>query len=77
MIGPLIDFGGWLYGYCTDFCINLANLLGVSYYEVNTLMFCVIFPVATAGLLALYLVQRVRLAIALKRAVQPPPTRGR
>ena len=70
MIGSLIQFGGWLYGYCTDFCINLANLIGLSYYEVNTVVFCVLFPAATMGLMLVYLVQRTRLAALKKRAVK-------
>lgn len=70
MIGTLIRFGGWFYGYCTDFCINLANITGLSYYEVNTALFCVVFPVATIGLLLVYIVQRFRLAAARKGAGQ-------
>ncbi len=34
----------FLYVYCTDFIINLANILGVSYYEVNTMLFCIFYP---------------------------------
>jgi hypothetical protein len=33
-----------LYWYCTDFCINAANLLGITYVEFNFLLFIVIFP---------------------------------
>ncbi|WP_225034695.1 hypothetical protein [Winogradskyella sp. SM1960] len=40
----LISVGGNLYVYCTDFTINLANLTGTSYYEVNFFFFCVLFP---------------------------------
>ena len=32
------------YVYCTDFVINLANLTGASYYEVNFFLFCVLYP---------------------------------
>jgi len=32
------------YVYCTDFVINLANLTGTSYYEVNFFLFCVLYP---------------------------------
>ena len=49
----LIQLGGNAYAYCTDFCINIANVLGLSYYEVNLVMFCVIFPLATPGLFGL------------------------
>ncbi|MEM9928287.1 MAG: hypothetical protein AAF840_00580 [Bacteroidota bacterium] len=53
----LID---WLYVYCTDFIINLANLLGWSYYEVNVLIFCFGYPVLLGGAIMLYTVQRRR-----------------
>jgi hypothetical protein len=33
-----------LYWYCTDFCINAANLLGISYVEFNFILFLVVFP---------------------------------
>jgi formate-dependent nitrite reductase membrane component NrfD len=47
--------------YCTDFMINLANLTGLSYYEVNALLFLFIWPTLTAGLSLLLIVQKVRL----------------
>ena len=33
-----------IYWYCTDFCINMANLLGISYVEFNFLLFLVALP---------------------------------
>jgi hypothetical protein len=33
-----------IYIYLTDFTINLANLLGISYEDINALIFCVGFP---------------------------------
>ena len=50
-----------LYVYCTDFIINLANLTGSSYYEMNAIIFCFIYPLLTVGFLVLYWVQRRRL----------------
>lgn len=47
--------------YCTDFVINLSNLLNWSYYEVNTFLFCFLWPLVTVFLLIVYLRQRVRL----------------
>jgi len=40
-------YGGELYWYCTDFCINAANLLGISYVEFNFILFLIIFPLVT------------------------------
>ena len=55
------------YLYCTDFCINIANVLGISYYEANYVMFCLIFPGATLGLFGLWVVQKMRYKRALKK----------
>ncbi|MCR9100014.1 MAG: hypothetical protein NXI25_08695 [bacterium] len=43
------------YVYCTDFIINVANGTGLSYFEVNALLFVLVWPVVTFGLLG-YLV---------------------
>ena len=40
----LIDWAYFLYGYCTDFVINLANILHLSYYEINFILFCLLYP---------------------------------
>ena len=53
-------FVGSVYGYCTDFVINIANLLGLSYYEVNALIFVIIWPLLTVALVVLFVVQMVR-----------------
>ena len=37
----LLEF---LYWYCTDLCINLANLLGISYVEFNMGLFLILLP---------------------------------
>ena len=64
-----------VFTYCTDFMINLANLTGLSYYEVNALLFCLTWPVLTVALLMLFIVQNIRLHRARKarhyRAVAP------
>jgi hypothetical protein len=46
MIFKLISF---LYNYCTDFVINLANFIGLSYYEINFILFCVVYPTLIVG----------------------------
>ncbi|WNJ18319.1 hypothetical protein [Pontibacter sp. G13] len=45
----------WIYWYCTDFCINMANLLGVSYVEFNMALFLLAFP----GLLVILLLLNI------------------
>ncbi len=44
-----------IYAYCTDFVINLANILNLSYYEVNFILFCILFPAAFLTALFYYL----------------------
>jgi hypothetical protein len=56
----LAVFGGFIYAYCTDFIINLANIFSLSYYEVNFIIFCLIYPVLIFGTLGLYVIQRER-----------------
>jgi hypothetical protein len=50
-----------LYVYCTDFVINLANILNLSYYEVNAILFCFLYPLLIIGLTMLYFIQKRRL----------------
>lgn len=50
-----------VFNYCTDFVINLANITGLSYYEINTLLFIVLRPLLTVVLGLLLLVQKIRL----------------
>jgi len=50
-----------LYVYCTDFIINLANILNLSYYEINLIIFCFLYPLLIVGLIAIYLFQKRRL----------------
>ncbi|MEO1259146.1 MAG: hypothetical protein AAFZ15_10135 [Bacteroidota bacterium] len=52
--------GAAIYVYCTDFIINLANMLGLSYYEVNALIFCFAYPVLIILLIVLYFFQKRR-----------------
>lgn len=54
--------GGHIYAYCTDFVINLANIFGLSYYEINAIIFCVAWPLITILLVFLngYLINKNR-----------------
>ena len=50
-----------VYVYCTDFIINLANILNLSYYEINAIIFCFLYPMLIIGLTFIYLIQKIRL----------------
>ncbi len=58
---------GYLYAYCTDFVINLANILNLSYYEINFVLFIVIYPLLLLLTPIIYMVQRIRLRSWVKR----------
>lgn len=57
----LIEFARFIYTYCTDFTINIANILNLSYYEVNFILFCVLYPLMIFSVLSLYIIQKIRL----------------
>ena len=50
-----------IYVYCTDFIINLANIFNLSYYEINAIIFCFLYPLLLVGFIAIYLFQKRRL----------------
>lgn len=53
----LETLGAFVYGYCTDFILNTAQLLGLSYYEINALLFVGLWPTLTVILLAITVYQ--------------------
>lgn len=55
-----MDIVNSVYAYCTDFVINIANILGVSYYEVNTFIFVFLYPILVVGLTCLFVIQILR-----------------
>ena len=69
-MNELIQIGKHLYVYCTDFIINLANLFGVSYYEVNTVIFCFLYPVILTVLLVVYIKKRTELRKLIKQNIK-------
>jgi hypothetical protein len=50
-----------LYAYCTDFIINLANITELSYYELNFIIFILLYPLLLFVFLIVYLYQKLRL----------------
>ena len=57
----IVKFGMNLYSYCTDFVINLANILDLSYYEINFIAFCILYPLLLIVSLGFYIMQKLRL----------------
>jgi hypothetical protein len=60
-MNSLIHLFKELYAYCTDFIINLANITGLSYYEVNFVIFIIIYPLLLIITSTIYVIQRLRL----------------
>jgi hypothetical protein len=56
-----MDIVNYIYVYCTDFVINVANLTNLSYYEVNFIFFVILYPLALFGSILLYIIQKRRL----------------
>lgn len=57
----LEHLGIFIYGYCVDFIINLANLTNSSYYEVNFVIFIIIYPLISVLFLFIYSYLRFKL----------------
>ena len=51
----------FIYAYCTGFIINLANIFNLSYYEINALIFCFVYPLLILLLGSVYYIQILRL----------------
>lgn len=69
-MNELIQIGKSLYAYCTDFIINLANLLGLSYYEVNAFVFCFLYPVIMIILFVVYVNKKIELKKLIKQNIK-------
>lgn len=70
MIDKLIEWvlqtGFAVYAYCTDFVINVANLTGLSYYEINAILFCFLFPFCLILFGTIYAIQVIRVKRLLR-----------
>lgn len=66
---PIRSGVGWidaLFDLCVRFLLWLADLLGMSYNEINIWIFCVLWPLFTLALIGTVIRQR-RVIKALKR----------
>jgi hypothetical protein len=59
-----------LFQRCVDFLVWLAAATGTTYKEINVIIFCVIWPLLTVGLVALCVVQRAHIR-RLQRVASP------
>ncbi len=58
MIEEIISF---IYNYCTTFIINIANIIDLSYYELNFGFFILLYPILLLVLPIILFVQKYRL----------------
>ena len=61
ILDKLIFFSAFVYAYCTEFIINLANIFQLSYYEINFIFFCVLYPLLIITLPLYYLFLKYKL----------------
>ena len=43
-MNSITDIINFIYAYCTDFILSIANMTGFSYYEINFYIFCIAYP---------------------------------
>jgi hypothetical protein len=46
---------------CVDFLLWLAAVTGTTYKQINVIIFCVIWPLLTLGLISLCIIQRAQI----------------
>ena len=63
-----------LYAYCTDFVINIANITGLSYYEVNFMIFIILYPFLLFVSPIVYFIQKSRLRTIKKKTIASTKT---
>jgi len=73
-MNSLIHLFKELYTYCTDFIINIANITGLSYYEVNFVIFIIIYPLLLIITPTLYVIQKLRLSNIKKQNIATTKT---
>ena len=56
-MNQVLELAYWLYNYCTDLVINLANISNLSYYEVNFILFFILYPLLIIGTGLIFLIQ--------------------
>jgi hypothetical protein len=54
-----------IYNYCTDFIIILANFTNCSYYEINFIVFALIYPLCLSAALLVLIIQKWRIHVLL------------
>jgi len=57
----IIQIPIYIYMYCTDYIISLANIFNSSYYEINFYIFIIIYPLLLILTFSIFIIQKIRL----------------
>lgn len=63
----MIDAATSLYAACTDFILAVSHVAGISYRDANALLFFIVWPALTLGLLVAVATQGLQLTLARRR----------
>jgi hypothetical protein len=63
----IFRLGFAVYAACVDFMLHAASLFGMTYRDANALLFFVVWPAVTVGLVAVVASQHVTLARLARR----------
>jgi hypothetical protein len=50
-----------VFNLCVDFLVWLAGVTGTTYKQINVIIFCILWPIFTLLLVAVVIVQHVRI----------------
>jgi hypothetical protein len=70
----LIHLFNEFYNYCTDFIINLSNITKLSYYEVNFIIFIILYPLFLIVSPLVFFYQKARLRNIKKQHIATTKT---
>ena len=62
-----IDWIDYVFNYCVRFLYDVANILGITYEEINVWIFCIIWPIASLILFAEIIRLRLKLSFLTNR----------
>jgi hypothetical protein len=50
-----------IFNWCVKILFLLADFFGITYNEINVYIFCVIWPLITVGLIAVLIIQALKI----------------
>ena len=62
-----IEWIDYVFNYCVRLLYDIANILGITYEEINVWIFCIIWPIASLILFAEIIRLRLKLSFLTNR----------